>query len=175
MAIHDNLKSMSVEAIDEYLALVEYGVTTKKANGGLYGYPSVLLLFCVVDALSNFEGHPKNTLRGLQSMFPELDDSKMKSLKNWYRNLLSHQAIIMPGTQLSAEPSGAPIEWGANGEPVLIRIIPLFIVVKRAWDAFDKNKVNPIVDQHQLPHVTASQNLSEAPGVSGCYVTTAKY
>ena len=33
---------MSQEAIEEYLAIAHYCVTTAKANGGVYGYP----LFC---------------------------------------------------------------------------------------------------------------------------------
>ena len=44
---------MSIEAIDEYLAIAEHCVSMHKANGGIYGYPAVLLLFCVIDALRN--------------------------------------------------------------------------------------------------------------------------
>ena len=100
MAVHSDLRSMSIEAIDEYLAIAEYCTSTRKINGGLYGYPSVLLLFCIIDALSNYNGQPKNTLLGLQSIFPGLSEKQIKNLKNWYRNLLAHQAIIMPGTRL---------------------------------------------------------------------------
>lgn len=42
---------MAIEAIDEYLAIAEYCVTTSKPGGGAYGFPAVLLLFAVVDAL----------------------------------------------------------------------------------------------------------------------------
>jgi len=63
MAIHTDLPSMSQEAIEEYLAIAHYCVTTAKANGGVYGYPAVLLLFSIVDALSNHAG-AQNTRLG---------------------------------------------------------------------------------------------------------------
>ena len=37
MAVHTNLRSMSIEAIEEYLAIAEHWVSTSKTNGGLYG------------------------------------------------------------------------------------------------------------------------------------------
>src|SRR5436189_2270590 len=123
MATHDSLQSMSIEAIDEYLAIAEYCVTARKIRGGVYGYPAVLLLCCVVDALSNYAGHPQNSLGELQSIL-SATSKQVKDFKNWYRNLLAHQAIIMPGTQLSPESIGGVIEFGSTGEPTIIRVIP---------------------------------------------------
>jgi len=60
MAIHTDLPSMSQEAIEEYFAIAHYCVTTTKSNGGVYGYPAVLLLFSIVDALSNHAGYPEH-------------------------------------------------------------------------------------------------------------------
>jgi hypothetical protein len=60
MAIHNDLPSMSREAIEEYLAIAHHCVTARKPMGGAYNYPAVLLLFVVVDALSNYAGHPAN-------------------------------------------------------------------------------------------------------------------
>jgi hypothetical protein len=165
---------MSVEAIEEYLAIAEHCISTRKTNGGLYGYPSVLLLFCIIDALSNYVGHPKNTLRGIRSIFPGLTKKQIQDLKNWYRNLPAHQAIIMPGTQLSAEPTGTPIEFGPDGEPTHIRVIPFYQLVRRGWDAFDKNRINPKVDPKQAPKKPVPTPGPPLPGISGCYVTTAK-
>lgn len=174
MAVHTNLRSMSIEAIEEYLAIAEHCVSTSKTNGGLYGYPSILLLFCVIDVLSNYVGHPKNTLRGIKSIIPDLTDKQIQDLKDWYRNLPAHQAIIMPGTQLSAEPSGAPIEFGPNGEPTHIRIIPFCQLVKRGWEAFDKRRINPKFEQRRIPKQPVDTPGSPLSGNSRCYVTTVK-
>ncbi len=69
MAIRSDLRSMSVEAIEEYLAIAKHCVSTRKSNGGLYGYPAVLLLCCIIDALGNYGGHAKNTLPEPASSF----------------------------------------------------------------------------------------------------------
>jgi len=165
---------MSIEAIEEYLAIAEYCISTRKTNGGLYGYPSVLLLFSIIDALSNYVGHPKNTLPGMQSIFPGLTEKQVQNLKNWYRNLPAHQAVIMPGTQLSAEATGTPIEFGPDGEPTHIRVIPFYQLVKRGWEAFDESRMNPKFDQSQAPNKPVPTPSSPLSGISGCYVTTAK-
>jgi hypothetical protein len=34
---HTDVRSMSTEAIEKCLAIAEHGVSTSKANGGLYG------------------------------------------------------------------------------------------------------------------------------------------
>lgn len=165
---------MSAEAIDEYLAIVEYCISTRKTNGGVYGYPSILLLFCVIDALSNYLGQPKHSLRGARSIFPGLTDEQIKHLKNWYRNLPAHQALIMPGTQLSDDPMGAPIEFNSHGEPTHIRVIPFYQAVKQGWATFDKNLISPKIDQDQAPKTPVQTTMSPFPGVSGYYVTTTK-
>ena len=44
MAAHSDARSMSMEAIDEYLAIAEHCISTRKTNGDVYGYPFILLL-----------------------------------------------------------------------------------------------------------------------------------
>jgi hypothetical protein len=175
MATHNNLRSMSIEAIDEYLAIAEVCTTTPKGNGGIYGYPCVLLLFCIIDALSICAGHPKNTLREIKTMFPNLTQRQIEQLARWYRNLPAHQAIIMPGTQISNEPTGDAIEFNSDAEPTHIRVIPLCHFVRSWWEAFDKNRINPKIIQHQAPKTPIATTISPLPGISGCNnVTTAK-
>jgi len=77
MAIHSDLRSMSVEAIEEYLAIAKHCVSTRKSNGGLYGYPAVLLLCCIIDPLGNYGGYAKNTLRGARFIVPDLTESSI--------------------------------------------------------------------------------------------------
>jgi hypothetical protein len=174
MAAHNDLSSMSVEAIDEYLTIAEHCISTQKKDGGIYGYPAILLLFCIIDALGNYVGHAKNTLRGSCLVVPGVTQEQIKHLKNWYRNLPAHQAIIMPGTQLSPDPAGAPIEFNSNGEPTHIRVIPFCRAVRSAWETFDRKAISPKFEQNQAPKTPFATTASSLPGVSGCYVTTSK-
>ncbi len=155
---------MSIEAIEEYLSIAEHCVTTPKASGGVYGYPAVLLLCCIVDALSNYAGHPENSLGELQSIL-SLTGNQVKDFKNWYRNLLAHQAIIMPGTQLWAEPNGSAIEFGSKGEPTVIRVSPFYRAVREWWNRFDKASVKPKFQPVQAPKAAAADT-------SGYFITS---
>ncbi len=86
MAVHESLVSMATEAIEEHLAVAEHCVNTVKPGGGVYGFTAVLLLFSVVDALSNYLEYPKNSLGALKILDPKLSDAEVRSLKNWFRN-----------------------------------------------------------------------------------------
>jgi len=78
---------MAEEAIDEYLAIAEYCVTTGKVgSSGVYGFPAVLLLFSVVDALSNYLGSPAHSFAALKKMDPTLSDVQIRNLARWFRN-----------------------------------------------------------------------------------------
>src|SRR6266498_2689029 len=101
MAVHNDLPPMAREATEEYLAIAHHCITTRKSNGGVYGYPAVLLLFSIVDALSNYAGYPEHTFGAMKDIFPHLSQAQIKQLAAWYRHLPAHQAIIMPGTMLS--------------------------------------------------------------------------
>jgi len=173
MAIHTDLPSMSQEAIEEYLAIAHYCVTTAKANGGVYGYPAVLLLFSIVDALSNQAGYPEHSFGAMKDIFPQLNENQIKCLANWYRHLPAHQAIIMPGTQLSVDMPGDPIELNAAGEPTHIRLKPFYEAVKSAWAKFDTRRINPSFRRERAPKVPITTTVAMFPGASGTGVTTA--
>jgi hypothetical protein len=151
MAIHNDLPSMSREAIEEYLAIANYCITARKADGGVYGYPAVLLLFSVVDALSNYAGHPPNSFLAMKDVLPSLSEKQIKSLADWYRHLPAHQAIIMPGTKLTVDDPGDAIELNAADEPTHIRVKPLFEAVKTAWDKFNPAEIKPRYRQEKAP------------------------
>ena len=101
-------------------------------------------MFCVINALSNHLGFPKHSFAALNhDIFGlKLDDDQIESLIVWYRHSLAHNGMIAPGAILTPEPDGVPIEivWG---EPVVIRVIPLFPLVERAWRKFDKASLKP--------------------------------
>jgi len=139
MAAHLNSADLSAEVIDEYIELARLGLDFQKPDGGCLGYPSTLLLFCVIDALSNhlrFEPHSLGVLN--HEVFSlNLSPDQIENLKIWYRHPLAHNGMIAPGTILTPEPDGNAIEL-VNGEPVKIRVKPLFRLVERAWNALDK-------------------------------------
>lgn len=171
MAVHNDLPSMSREAIEEYLAIAKHCVTTRKPNGGVYGYPAVLLLFSVVDALSNYAKHPKHSFLAMKDVVPSLSNAQIKSLAQWYRHLPAHQAIIMPGTKLTVDEPGAAIELNSGGEPTHIRVEQLYEAVEKAWKNFNPAGVNPSYQKQQAPKQpigTTAQPLS----ASGTLVTT---
>ena len=124
MAIHHNLATLSAEAIEEYLTLAEHGLNFKKPDGGCLGYSSTLLLFCVIDAMSNHLGFAEHSFGALNHPIFGLALTKpqIESLKKWYRHLLAHNAMIAPGTILTPEMEGVPFDLSKD-EPVKIRVV----------------------------------------------------
>jgi hypothetical protein len=151
MAIHEmNAASMAIEAIEEHLAIAEYCVNTvKPGSDGVYGFTAVLLLFSVVDALSNFLGCPKHSLGALKEFEPKLSDGQVQRLRKWFRNPSSHQAMIMPGTKLTLE-EGDPFEFSGT-EPSHIRVRPFYRLIRNAWTKFDRNKITSKFHPKKLP------------------------
>jgi hypothetical protein len=145
MAIHQNLKALSEEVIDEYLAVARHCIADRKPDGGIYGYSAVLLLFCVVDALSNHLGCPEHSFAVLNdpSFGLELSSAQLKNLKDWYRHLLAHVGMIAPGTMLTPETDGDAFEFSPTGQPTTIRVLPFYRIVEKAWKAFDRTRLRP--------------------------------
>jgi len=172
MAVHKALPSMSREAIEEYLAIANYCVTARKNNGGVYGYPAVLLLFSVVDALSNYAGYPSNSFLALKDIFPALTDEQVKSLKSWYRHLLTHEAIIMPGTKLTVDNPGVAIELNPQDEPTHIRVKLLYEAVKTAWEKLDPADVKPRYPEKKAPKQPIATTAQELSASGTVFATT---
>lgn len=170
MAIHNDLSSMSREAIEEYLAIAHHCVTSRKPTGGAYGYPAVLLLFSIVDALSNYAGYPEHSFLVLKDIFPNLTDAQVKHLKNWYRHLPAHQAILMPGVAISVDEPGDAIAITQSGEPTHIRLLQFWTAIKKYWDT-KAIVLNPSYQKQKAPNSPVTLNLG-APSASGQYVNT---
>jgi hypothetical protein len=145
MALHPNSASLSAEVIDEYLTTVENCLAYRKPDGGCLGYPSVLLLFCTVEALGNYLGPKKHPFRVLncRSFGLALQPGQIEKLIVWYRHLSAHAGMIAPGTYITPDADGDPFEFLPDGEPFKIRVIPFYKMVKAAWDAFDKRLLKP--------------------------------
>jgi hypothetical protein len=159
---------MSVEGIEECLAIAEHSVTARKTNGGIYGFPAVLLLFCIVDALSVNTGARAHSLQEITSIIPGLTEKQIRNLRRWYRDLLVHQAVIAPGTLLS-DSDGCPIEFNSRGEPTHIRVVPFYQAVKSRWESFNQSTLNPKVHRQNGP--TTPMATTHAPSITGCQHT----
>lgn len=156
---------MSVEGIEEYLAVAHHCITTRKANGGIYGFPAVLLLFCIVDALSVNTGARLHSLEKIGCVVPGLSQRQIKNLRRWYRDLLAHQAVIAPGAVLS-DADGTPIEFNSSGELIHLRVIPFYEAVKGMWESFRQSTINPAVHAQNSPKT--AMMTTNAPGITGC-------
>jgi hypothetical protein len=143
---------MSREVIEEYLEVARLSVSTQKPAGGVYGYPAVLLLFSVAEALSRYRAG--NAFQLVVEIFPHLTDGQIKTLREWYRHLLAHQAVIMPGGMLSPETVGNPVEVNEQGEPTLIRVVPFYNAVCDAWAKFPPEQIKPDLRQSKSPPPT---------------------
>jgi hypothetical protein len=157
MAIHGDLAHLSEEAIDEYIELARMGIIARKADRGIYGYPTTLLLFCVIDAMSCHLGLPDYSLGALSDpIFRGAFKGDIKQLKRWYRNLLAHNGMIAPGTVLTVEDTGDAIEL-LNGEAAKIRVPALFKLVEQAWTDLDKTRLSS-----RRHHTQPSQSISRS-------------
>jgi len=163
MAIHPNPNTLTMEAVEEYLTIAECCVAAKKGDGGMYGYPAALLLFCVVNVIGDSLLAGNEPFRVLkQPHFDcELTDLQTTQLEKWYRNLLAHNGMIAPGTCLSPQAEGDPFDFSENGEPVLIRVKPFCRLVRTAWDRFDKKRIKTTKPE-QSPTIVNPVDFSNA-------------
>ncbi len=150
MAIHSGLNSMAREAIPEYLHIARLSMETPKPEGGVYGFPAILLLFTVVDAVSNYKGYRKHSFGALAEILPDLKltPKQIQSLAHWYRDPASHQGVLAPGVAISVADAGPAVEFNPEGEPIHIRLRPFFDAVRAAWEAMDHSAIAP--DVHPL-------------------------
>lgn len=173
---------MSCEVIEEYLAVAHFSITSRKPNGGAYGYPAILLLFCIVDAFSNYAGYPENSFRVLKDMFPDLglSNEQAKRLAEWYRHLPAHQAILMPGTVISVDLPGNAIELNAEGEPTHIRLLQFWEAVNAYWPqaklkdapSFHPQKAPKSAPVEVYGTVRSEVMSTQGPTAAGAYLST---
>jgi hypothetical protein len=157
MTIADNLKEHSAEVIEEYLTAAEWCINEKKANGGILGYPAMLLLFCATDAIGHgiLPSRPGDDPRleilihpnfGLKLNDP---DSQLKLLKKVYRNSLTHNGQLWRDAYMTPDIEGEPFDFSPDGTQTLIRVPVFCKVVKCGWNK-SKADYNP-KDRHQRP------------------------
>jgi hypothetical protein len=178
VSIHQTLEKLSEEVLDEYLAIAKICVTERKPDGGIYGYPAVLLLFCIVDALSTHLGKKEHSFHAFNDpcFGLALSEPQLKNLRVWYRHCLAHNGVIASGTMLTPEPGDFPFEFSSNGELTVIHVLPFYQRVEQAWKAFDRTKLHPkTLDKRSLPQAPALTATTSAPlAASGAYIPPVK-
>jgi len=153
VALNHELRDLFVEAINEYLDIAELCIERRKPEGGCFGYPATLLLFCTIDAMGrNLVREEKRKLKHKDVDFGmlthpsfglNLDRNQLEKLGEWYRHKLAHLALISRGAILRGEDNDSPFSFASNGEPNTIHILPLFKIIKAASNRMDKNLFEP--------------------------------
>lgn len=159
MALHSDFATMAVECVDEYIETAANCLKSRKPDGGCFGYPATLLLFCVINILGVFlrgetikiekreqtitKGEPFRVLN--HSIFGlNLNAKRIKILEQSYRNALAHEGIIEWGAFLVQTPNGQsrqnPFTF-ATDKVQVIDVDSLHQLVVKAWNQFDKGRI----------------------------------
>ncbi len=130
MAIHKDTSSMLRESLQEYLKVAEYCIQFRKdpkewGEGGCYGYPAAVMLFCILDTIGSYhhgrkefkvqiDGKEKSINNdGYQFFFvlnspyynQSLSEVYIKKLYDNYRCLLMHNGAMAFDHFLLSDPS----------------------------------------------------------------------
>jgi hypothetical protein len=156
VALFDNERDLSVEAIDDMLIAAKLCKDFRKDDGGILGYPATLLLLCAADAIC----HSLTTKGGdtrLWALKDPLFNLKLtnrqaeqlgKHLTEWCRNLLAHNALVMPGVTLKDEAEGEAFDFNVADQPIRLRVPVLYEVINAAWQKH-RNNYAPDLDRNK--------------------------
>lgn len=160
MAKERSPEQQAIGVIDEYLTAADMCIGTLKPDGGILGYPAVLLLLCATDAISHGVLPPSRDFTRLDVLAdplfgPALAANQARQLKNWYRHLLAHTGTMAVGVHLEPDTQGQPFEFDASGAPVLIRVGKFREIVSSAWARVNKATFNPPTATGAQPNAAA--------------------
>ena len=130
MAIHKDTSSMLRESLQEYLKVAEYCIQFRKdpkewREGGCYGYPAAVMLFCILDTIGSYhhgrkefkvqiDGKEKSINKDGYHFFfvlnspyynQSLSEADIKNLYDNYRCLLMHNGAMAFDHFLLSDPS----------------------------------------------------------------------
>jgi hypothetical protein len=160
MAHHQNAWSLAQEAIPEYLTAARLCLDQRKSDGGCLGYPGVLLLLCLVDAMGTYLRHQPVPLDGKtdsikggepfrvlnHALFAQaLTETQIKMVEARYRNPLAHDAMIATDSWLL--PGKGTSVFVFDQQTVAVYVESLYDLVLTAWTKFDKSKIKVAVDK----------------------------
>jgi len=151
MALHQTLSTMAVEAVDEYIKAARLSLDFRKQDGGCLGYPSTLLLFCVVNALGSYLKGAEVAIDGRRQKITSgepfrvlnhecfgltLKSEEIKKLEKSYRNRLAHNAVIDFGSFLL--PNGDGPAFVFESDLLGINVFSFHRLVTEAWSNFPR-------------------------------------
>lgn len=160
--IHDTKLGLIREALEEYLAVARQCILTDKGNGGCFGFPAALLLFCCIDAVGAYHRTRQGYTIKVDGVDEALDASKpstyfyilndpifglslsraqLNTLYSNYRSMLAHNAALKNGGFLSiGSPEDQPFQWAvdkATGQTLsMVCLTPLFNLVNSTVTKF---------------------------------------
>lgn len=137
MAIHNSIPSMLQESLPEMLLVAKYCIEFRKeippwSAPGCYGYPSALILLSITDGIGSYveQGNVENHFKILNNedyYNLNLDNETLRVVYDYYRNTLSHNAVLAPNVILDIGQDDENVIQKTNGS-YLLKLVPLFNV-----------------------------------------------
>ncbi len=164
MSEHVNPWALAEEAIEEYLTASKSCLEHKKQDGGCLGYPAVLLLLCIVDALGTYLRNEEVIIAGRKQQIThgtpfrvlnhplftqDLTQAQIDRIAEASRNRLAHNALIDVGVVLTPVETASAFNFSNNND-VCISVPTLYAVVADAWSHFDKTKIKYAIETFRL-------------------------
>ncbi len=152
MAIHRNTNSMIKEALKEMIEVSEYCINFDKSKdfrwpnqAGCYGYPSAILLLCIVDSVGTLIekggddiGKHFQILNNPEYYNLKLSEVELRLIEKEYRNRLTHNSHMPPGMMLYP---------GNNQDSVLVKRDEYYCLNLRPFLEISKMVVKKILTQ----------------------------
>ena len=145
MAIHASFEAMRQESLSEMINVARDCVYYKKdpkvwGNSGCYGYPAAILLFSIADTIGEYilSGSVRKhfDIFNHQKYYNlQLTKDSIDVLYKYYRSRLTHNAILGRKCFMHPGSPGDPV-LEIEGDIFLLRLIPFYIVTKRATEKF---------------------------------------
>jgi len=167
MSIVTNARDLSIEIIDEYLQAARACLETHKPDGGLLGYPAMLLLLCATDAMSHGQSQRSKPYTQLDVLNDPplslgLTKPQLGNLLKWFRDGLCHLALMVRNVTLLPDRNGLPFEFSRSDALVGVRVPVFFESVASAWNArkpqFIPHTQGLPIANVQSPVLTSSQS-----------------
>lgn len=140
MAHHTTYVTFLRESLSESLSIVDHCLSNRKSDGGVYGFPAIILSLIVIDTIgswiNNYKGTDpmlvelKNRIAQTKTKKKEennfiilntnvyqdqnLPDEVLAQLKSHFRNKLLHQSAIPPNFSLNPDGDTALIYKGKS-------------------------------------------------------------
>jgi len=177
MTIYIDPKDQFIENVNQCLDIVQLSLDRWTADGkGIHGYPAMILLMSVIDAMGHNIPEAKRQTLGIDMDFgilayPGSDfgipRNQIRNLWKWYRNKLMHMGLMAKGASLRGESHDKPFEFAPNGQLNEVFVRPLYVKIRKFWDGIDRDLFDsPKVSGPSIPaDLLNSTMLSMSPSM----------